>query len=196
MPHGKNVLTTGDVAKLCSVAPRTVSKWFDSGQLRGYRIPGSKDRRIPVGQLIRFMRAHGMPLDGLESGQTRIVVLDGDAGLRGALERALLRDGGYEVRTASCAFEAGAAAQALKPHVIVLDVTLADVTPGVISRFVRSSPDLPGVRLIGTAPGLTEAEGHALLQDGFHGYLSKPFETRSLIRLIEADAGVSARSRV
>ena len=54
MAKGKNVLTTGDVAKICNVAPRTVSKWFDSGKLRGYRIPGSKDRRIPLNELIRF----------------------------------------------------------------------------------------------------------------------------------------------
>src|SRR4051812_28109101 len=40
----KDVLTTGEVAKICNVAPRTVSKWFDSGALHGYRIPGSKDR--------------------------------------------------------------------------------------------------------------------------------------------------------
>src|SRR5688500_1648862 len=41
----KDVLTTGKVAKICNVAPRTVSKWFDVGVLDGYRIPGSKDRR-------------------------------------------------------------------------------------------------------------------------------------------------------
>ena len=61
MATGKSVLTTGEVAKICKVAPRTVSKWFDSGKLRGYRIPGSKDRRIPMEHLIRFMRAHGIP---------------------------------------------------------------------------------------------------------------------------------------
>src|SRR6266700_792671 len=60
----KDVLTTGEVAKICNVAPRTVSKWFDSGALHGYRIPGSKDRRIPLNQLIRFMKQHGMPLNG------------------------------------------------------------------------------------------------------------------------------------
>ena len=61
MAKGKNVLTTGDVARICNVAPRTVSKWFDSGQLKGYRIPGSKDRRIPVNELIRFMKQNDMP---------------------------------------------------------------------------------------------------------------------------------------
>ena len=58
----KDVLTTGEVAKICNVASRTVSKWFDSGQLRGYRIPGSKDRRIPVSNLIKFMKSHGIPM--------------------------------------------------------------------------------------------------------------------------------------
>ena len=60
------VFTTGQVAKICKVAPRTVSKWFDSGRLKGYRIPGSQDRRIPREYLIRFLKEHGMPLGDLE----------------------------------------------------------------------------------------------------------------------------------
>ncbi len=54
------ILTTGQVAKICNVAPRLVSKWFDSGRLRGYRIPGSQDRRIPALYLIRFLKENGM----------------------------------------------------------------------------------------------------------------------------------------
>ncbi len=69
----KTVFTTGEVARICHVAPRTVSKWFDSGQLRGYRIPGSRDRRIPLAELMRFMKAHGMPTDALNSGQVRVL---------------------------------------------------------------------------------------------------------------------------
>ena len=61
----RDVLTTGQVSRICKVAPRTVCKWFDSGELRGYRIPGSRDRRIPVGELIRFMKAHRMPTEML-----------------------------------------------------------------------------------------------------------------------------------
>ncbi|MCH7632799.1 MAG: helix-turn-helix domain-containing protein, partial [Planctomycetes bacterium] len=52
--HG-DILTTGEVAKICNVAPRTVAKWFDRGELRGYRIPGSKDRRIPTSHLLSFL---------------------------------------------------------------------------------------------------------------------------------------------
>jgi two-component system, OmpR family, response regulator RpaA len=38
--------TTGQVAKLCMVAPRTASKWIDTGLLEGYKVPGTKDRRV------------------------------------------------------------------------------------------------------------------------------------------------------
>lgn len=65
MPKCKGVLTTGQVSKICNVAPRTVCKWFDSGQLRGYRVPSSRSRRIPVPELIRFMKAHNMPTERL-----------------------------------------------------------------------------------------------------------------------------------
>lgn len=58
----QEIYTTGQVAKICKVAPRTVSKWFDSGRLRGYRIPGIQDRRIPREHLIRFLKEYGFPI--------------------------------------------------------------------------------------------------------------------------------------
>src|SRR4029077_9905867 len=96
----KDVLTTGEVAKICNVAPRTVSKWFDSGALRGYRIPGSKDRRIPVNQLIRFMKQHGMPLNGLMTGCTRILIVDDEQDIVEVLEKILEDEAKYEVEVA------------------------------------------------------------------------------------------------
>ena len=61
MAKGKKVLTTGEVAEVCNVASRTVGKWFDGGLLKGYRIPGSRDRRIPVAELVAFMKKYEMP---------------------------------------------------------------------------------------------------------------------------------------
>jgi excisionase family DNA binding protein len=61
MAKGRNVLTTGEVAKICNVAARTVTKWFDNKLLNGYRIPGSRDRRIPVPELVHFMKKYKIP---------------------------------------------------------------------------------------------------------------------------------------
>lgn len=67
------VYTTGQVAKICKVAPRTVSKWFDSGHLKGYRIPGSQDRRIPHENLIKFLKENGMPTEDVDNNPTRLL---------------------------------------------------------------------------------------------------------------------------
>ncbi len=170
------------------MAPRTVSKWFDSGHLRGYRIPGSKDRRIPLEHLVRFMQAHGIPLNGLDNGCKRVLVLDADQSVCEAIRTTLTEDGGFEVTTAASAIEAGAAAQEIQPHVLIVDVTLPDVSPKTIARSIRSFGTAQATYLIGVASGLTDADGQTLLQAGFDGYLSKPFDVPSLIRLIEEKA--------
>lgn len=52
--------STGQVARLLGVSRPTVIEWFDSGILRGNRLPGgSRDRRIPHINLVAFMRVHG-----------------------------------------------------------------------------------------------------------------------------------------
>ena len=94
-PFEKDVLTTGEVAKICSVASRTVSKWFDSGQLKGYRIPGSKDRRIPVSSLTKFMKNHGIPMDGLMSGATRVLIVDDEEEVVQTLQSILVEQTNY-----------------------------------------------------------------------------------------------------
>lgn len=187
MKPNKSVLTTGEVAKLCNVAPRTVSKWFDSGGLRGYRIPGSKDRRIPVEQLVRFMRLHGMPLNGLDTGCKRVLVFDSDRRVGEALRAVLTERGGYEVTLATSAFEAGALAQETRPHAMVIDTTAPDVDVASLGRFMRATAPLQATKVIGTSPDMSERQGQMLLQHGFHAFIQKPFDAEALIRLIETE---------
>lgn len=189
MTKGKNVLTTGQVARICNVAPRTVSKWFDSGQLRGYRIPGSKDRRIPLPDLIGFMKAHGMPLNGLEPGKTGVVILDSDPAVNGMLHDALTAGGNFEVSCAQTAFEAGLAVQDLKPAVLIVDVSLPDVEPEQLCRDLRAHQGLQGLKLIALSGAMTEGQGQSMLQAGFNACLRKPFEVGQLIKVIGATLG-------
>ena len=122
MAKGKNVLTTGDVARICNVAPRTVSKWFDSGQLKGYRIPGSKDRRIPVNELVRFMKINNMPLKGLATGKTRVLVVDSNRNVAQDLAQQLKTKGDYDMQVVHSNFETGLVAQKFSPHVLIINL--------------------------------------------------------------------------
>ena len=181
----KDVLTTGEVAKICSVAPRTVSKWFDSGALHGYRIPGSKDRRIPLNQLIRFMKQHGMPLNGLMTGQTRIMIVDDEQDIVEVLEKILEDEAKYEVEVAKGGFAAGITADKFRPHVILIDMSLRDIDGREVCKAVKSNPDLQLTKVIAMSGKMTDDEAKGLTAAGFDGFLRKPFHVRQVIESIE-----------
>ena len=181
----KQVLTTGEVARICHVAPRTVSKWFDSGKLKGYRIPGSRDRRIPLAQLLSFMRAHGMPLSELEGNHIRVLVVDADAAAGDAVAESLRHADRYEAHTASSDFSAGVRAGNLQPHVVLLDVISPSINAAEILRNLRANTSLAATRIVAVAGALTKAQREALLRDGFDAVLCKPFATDDVVRLLE-----------
>jgi excisionase family DNA binding protein len=181
----KDVLTTGEVAKICNVAPRTVSKWFDSGALYGYRIPGSKDRRIPLNQLIRFMKQHGMPLNGLMTGSARVLIVDDEQDIVEVLEKILEDEAKYEVEVTRGGFAAGVTAEKFRPHVILLDMHLTAIDGREVCKQVKASPDLQLTKVIAMSGKMSEEESKALLANGFDGFLRKPFHVRQVIEAIE-----------
>lgn len=185
MAKGKSVLTTGDVAKICNVAPRTVSKWFDSGQLKGYRIPGSKDRRIPLSELLRFMRANNMPTEALPVGKIRVLVVDAAEQPASAMLDALKARANYEIQVARSTFEVGAAIQKLSPHVVLINLLTNGVDAHSVCRSIRSNEDFSTVKIIALANQLSSQEAAALLQRGFDGHVSNPTDAAEVIRKIE-----------
>ena len=182
----KDVLTTGEVAKICNVASRTVSKWFDSGQLRGYRIPGSKDRRIPLSNLRKFMKNHGIPMDGLMSGNTRVLIVDNDEEVLSTLRTILSEQTSYEVRTATTAFAAGLECERFRPHVLLLDLHLSDGDGKHIINMIQTSDDVQATKVIGMSGKLTDGQAAQLKHQGFDSALRKPFSVRQVIDAIEA----------
>ena len=191
MPIDKEVLTTGEVAKICNVAPRTVSKWFDVGTLKGYRIPGSKDRRIPVSELVKFMKIHGIPMDGLNTGRTRVLIVDSDPEVVGTLEQVLVEQTEYEIQTATTGFEAGMACERFRPHVLLVDLHLDDSDARIVARLIQNTDSLQMTRVIGMSGKLTDGQAHAIRTDGFDGFLKKPFQVRRVVEAIESANAVA-----
>ncbi len=187
MAIDKEVLTTGEVAKICNVAPRTVSKWFDSGSLKGYRIPGSRDRRIPTAELVKFMKAHGIPLDGLSSGRTRLLIVDSDREITDTLERILTEQTSYEVHTAGSGFAAGAECERFRPHVILLDIHLGDNSDArALADHIRKNENLAHAKIVAMSAKLTEGQAVGLKSQGYDGFLKKPFQVRQVVESIES----------
>lgn len=188
----KEVLTTGEVARICGVAPRTVSKWFDAGQLRGFKIPGSRDRRIPRESLVRFMRAHGIPLRGLDGAVTRVLIVDSEYEQADALRVALESGFDYEVQVATGIFEAGLLARQGRPHVVLLFTGLPGLNPGEMRLALRSDPELVATRVVAVEDRASEEQMRHRLSEGFDACLPKPYNLGAAVRIIEEATNIVA----
>ena len=144
----KTVFTTGEAAKICKVSQQTIIRCFDNGQLKGFRVPGSRFRRIPREALYKFMKDNGIPTDALESGKRKVLLVDDDAELVELMTKVLEEDGRFEVRVATNGFDAGMMVKEYRPDLIVLDVMLPDINGKEVCHRVRADPTLEDVRIL------------------------------------------------
>src|SRR3954453_2539412 len=172
----KKVFTTGQVAKICKVAPRTVSKWFDSGKLRGYRIPGSQDRRIPREQLIRFLKENNMPLCGLEQeGWHKILIVGAEPLFIERLRELLPEDEDYKYQVAHSGFEAGPLASSFHPDTIVIDHAMGRTEALLIAKTLRGNEAYKETLILALA-NEDEHEPEGLTTHGYNQAFKKPFD--------------------
>jgi len=176
----RKVFTTGQVAKICKVAPRTVSKWFDSGRLRGYRIPGSQDRRIPRDNLIRFLKEHGMPLGELEEeGWHKVLVIGAEKLLIDRVRELLPESDDYKIEVAASGFEAGIQAESFHPDTIIVDLAMGRSEGLQIAANLRRNQQYEDTMILALALE-DEANPEGLLNYGFNEVFKKPFDTALL----------------
>lgn len=188
----RTIFTTGQVAKICKVAPRTVSKWFDSGRLRGYRIPGSQDRRIPREHLIRFLKEHGMPLGELEDeAMGKILLVGADSQVRNSLTELMGADD-FKIESAVSGFEAGIQAESLHPDCVVVDFSMGRNEAVMIAQNLKKNNEYLETVLIGLLSDDDNASGfdRTLFNETFR----KPFDGALLAERIRTLVGRKKQS--
>jgi excisionase family DNA binding protein len=153
----KTVFTTGEAAKICKVSQQTIIRCFDSGQLKGFRVPGSRFRRIPREILYKFMKENGIPTDSLESGKRKALIVDDDESLVELIRDVLDADGRFDVRAVNNGFDAGITVREYKPDVMILDIMLPDINGQEVCQRVRSDSNLDATRII-CISGMVERE--------------------------------------
>jgi excisionase family DNA binding protein len=177
----KTAFTTGEAAKICKVSQQTIIRCFDSGQLKGFRVPGSRFRRIPRDQLYAFMRDNGIPTDALDSGKRKILVVDDDQDLVDLIVEQLERDTRFEVRSVNNGFGAGMQIKEFRPDLVILDVMLPDINGKEVCQLVRSDKTMDDVRII-CISGMGEPDKIQALRDaGANDFMQKPFDVEVLI---------------
>ena len=177
----KTIFTTGEAAKICKVSQQTIIRCFDNGSLKGFRVPGSRFRRIPREQLYAFMKENGIPTEALESGKRKILIVDDDEDLVDLMQDAFARDGRFDIKTANNGFGAGMLVKEFRPDLVVLDVMLPDINGKEVCQRVRNDPTMKSVKII-CISGMVEQNKIADLRAaGADDFMNKPFAVDALV---------------
>ncbi len=180
----KKVFTTGEAAEVCNLSQQTIIRCFDNGQLLGFRVPGSKFRRIPRNELMKFMKANSIPLEALGTGKTRVLVVDDDPEIVELFVDVLKRDGRFEVATASTGYDAGVQTQSFRPDIVILDYMLPDINGNVVCRTIRENPELAEIRILIISGLINQGEIDQLMAAGANDFIKKPFNIAKVIERI------------
>jgi DNA-binding response OmpR family regulator len=132
------------------------------------------------------MRDNSIPIDALESGKRKILVVDDDPEIVELIVDVLTRDGRFDVKTASSGYEAGIATQRFRPDLILLDYMLPDVNGNVVCQTIRRNPEFENIKIIIVSGVVKQDEIDQLLKSGAEGFVKKPFNTTELTDKITA----------
>ena len=182
----KQVFTTGEAAEVCKVSQQTIIRCFDAGRLNGFRVPGSRFRRIPREELIRFMKNNEIPTDGFETGKKKVLVVDDDPGIVELFTDVLSRDQRLEVRSAQSGYDAGIVSSTFKPDLMILDFMLPDINGNKVCQTVRQNDQLKDMKIIVVSGVVNREEIDALLQAGADEFVKKPFDLDTLVAQVQA----------
>ena len=181
----KQVFTTGEAAEICSVSQQTIIRCFDSGRLQGFRVPGSRFRRIPRAELIRFMKTNEIPTDLLESATRRILLVDDDPQIIELLTDVFGDDDRFQLESAANGYDAGMRTQQFKPHLVLLDFMLPDINGTQVCASIKQNPELEETKVLIVSGVVKQEDVDRLEEIGADGFVKKPFDIEQLLRRME-----------
>jgi len=181
----KEVFTTGEAAVICNVSQQTIIRCFDNGRLNGFRVPGSRFRRIPRTELVRFMRKNDIPLDSLKEGKPRILIVDDDPGIVELFTDVFSRDDRYRIKTAGTGYDAGLLTESFKPDLIILDYMLPDINGNIVCERIRCQEKFADTKIIIVSGVINQNEIDDLMNAGADQFIKKPFNISELRKQID-----------
>jgi excisionase family DNA binding protein len=173
----KTIYTTHEVARLLHVNPKSVIHWIEQNLLPFYRTPGGH-RRIRREDLLIFVRKHQIPTPPtLLQGKFIILIVDNDQNIVEPIRTFLLRQGSYEVASASDGISALIEVGRIKPDLLIFDLTIPGVDGIDACRRIKSAS---ANRTSIIAVSHSSEYGDMSLQSGADAFLIKPVDLERL----------------
>ena len=186
--------TSGQIATLCNVNPRTVLRWITSGKLKAFRLPGG-NHRVPADEFLTFLNDNGLPVPAeLQCTATRasgsataevavqraptVLIVDDEKDVRRAINR-VLRPLRWQVHEAADGFQAGSLMLQEKPDLVLLDLSMPGLDGYEVIRYIRGNRQISDCRIL-VISALPPAALKKALDCGADEVLAKPFDNQRL----------------
>ncbi|MCA9047336.1 MAG: response regulator [Planctomycetaceae bacterium] len=179
----KQVLTSGEIAKICNVHFRTVLRWIERGELPAYKLPGRGDNRVRMEDFLDFVAAHQLPVPAeFRPHGRRVLVVDDEPHMARSIRR-VLKNEGFDVKIAADGFRAGTYLGTFAPALVTLDLQMPGLTGYDVLSFIRQTEELCRVRIL-VISGMDEDNLKMALAEGADAVLAKPFDNEELLQKV------------
>ncbi len=182
----KQVFTTGEAARICRLSLQTIIRYFDNGRLKGFRVPGSSDRRILRGDVLQLMRRRRIPTSIADGNTKRVLVIDDDQAFVRSVRSCIGGDKRFDIRTVTTGFEAGLLTARFRPHLILLDFQLPGIDGGQVCRRLNANSRLQETKIIIVSDVVSSETIKELAHIGADDFLRKPVDALTLHERMEA----------
>lgn len=183
---GERTFTTFEAARLCGVFHTTVINWVNKGKLKARVTPGGH-RRIPLGELVPFMKKYDMPVPSdIEDVHRQVLVLDDEPMMTKLIEKGFSRHKDrYQVQVSNNPVDALVMVGKKLPDLLIMDLMMPVMDGFQVCQILKSSPATKDMKIVAiSGRKLTPAQQEFLARN-VDEFVQKPFEMSDILATVD-----------
>ena len=187
---GERTFTTFEVARLCGVFHTTVINWVNKGKLKARVTPGGH-RRIPLSELVPFMKKYDMPVPAdIGDPHRRVLVLDDEPMMTRLIEKGFSkRKDSYALQLSNNPVDTLIQIGKKLPDLLVMDLMMPVMDGFQVCSILKSSPATKDMKIVAMSGRKLTATQQDFLAKNADLFLQKPFEMGELLAAVESLIG-------
>ena len=183
---GERTFTTFEVARLCGVFHTTVINWVNKGKLKARVTPGGH-RRIPLSELVPFMKKYDMPVPAdIEDVHRQVLVLDDEPMMTRLIEKGFSKHKDrYQVQVSNNPVDALVLVGKKLPDLLIMDLMMPVMDGFQVCQILKSSPATKDMKIVAISGRKLTAAQQDFLAKNADVFLQKPFEMSDLVAAVD-----------
>ena len=183
---GERTFTTFEVARLCGVFHTTVINWVNKSKLKARVTPGGH-RRIPLSELVPFMKKYDMPVpDDIEDVHRQVLVLDDEPMMTRLIEKGFTRHRDrFSIQVSNNPVDALVLVGKKLPDMLIMDLMMPVMDGFQVCQILKSSPATKDMKIIAISGRKLTAAQHDFLSTNVDEFIQKPFEMSDLVATVD-----------